>query len=80
MNIEEQKKRINDLLVEKYGLHIGDWISLDELLDPSYTYSENLGLVKEHLKRLVDEQPQEFVDRVGIEALERLRIEFLQER
>lgn len=78
MDIEEQKKRINNLLIEKYGLHIGDWASLDELLDSGYTYSENLELVKDHLKHLTDEHPQEFVDRIGSKALERLRIEFLQ--
>jgi len=73
----EQKERINNLLIEKHGLHIEDWVSLDELLDSSLTYSENLGIVREHLGRLVNEYPQEFIDRIGRVAFERLKTEFL---
>jgi hypothetical protein len=80
MSKDEQKEKINRLLIEKYGLNIGDWVSLDELLHSRYTYSENLGVVKDHLSRLISEYPQEFVDRIGHEALERLQLEFLRKK
>jgi hypothetical protein len=72
MNKEEQKEKINILLVKKYSLHVDDWVSLDELMDSSLTYSENLDIVKGYLSSLVNEHPQEFVDRIGREAFERL--------
>jgi hypothetical protein len=80
MNKEEQKEKINNLLVKKYSLQVDDWVSLDELMDSSLTYSENLDIVKGYLSRLVNEHPREFVDRIGREAFERLQEEFLRKK
>jgi len=80
MNKDEQKWKINNLLVKKYFLHIDDWVSLDELMDSSLTYSENLDIVRGYFNSLVNEHPQEFVDRIGREALERLQEEFLRKK
>ena len=50
MDKDEQIAKIYGLLKNKYGLDIGDWIPLSNLLDSHLSYSENLELVKEYLR------------------------------
>lgn len=80
MDIDEQIAEIDSLLKNDYGLDIGDWIPLRELLDSHLTYSENLELVKDYLKRLIedDRNRPHIVDRIGEKAFWRLQEELLR--
>ena len=78
LTFEEQKEKINAILLE-FGLHIGDWITLNELLHSGYTYEENLQVVKDYLSEKISEHPQEFIYRLGHEGLARLEEEFIHQ-
>ena len=50
MNIEKQKERIIQKLDEIYGFgFIEDFISLDLILGPRFSYTKNVKLLKEYL-------------------------------
>ena len=80
MKKEEQIIRFREFLVSRYGLHIEDWMTLDELLVSGYTVRENIGVLIDHLKRLLSEYPRELAERLTSEAFEELRLDLATQK